>query len=197
MDNAQPHMGLGFAGILDASHTLGQTFVAHHAGLEGIEIALSPGEGQAEGELILHLRASPDSPSDILTATLPVKAIGKPGFHRFSFPPLPDSHSHYYYFFLEAPDLPEGASLKVGLGPGNAFTDGGFYRQHQPVDEYQMAFRLVYHPGLMALDLIKASFVGTGLLLAAFLLYVIPGWALLTLITRIPIWGEKLGVAAG
>jgi hypothetical protein len=184
---------------LEYGHPVGQTFVAHHAGLDGVEVWLDPGE-DSQGEIQLHLRSDPQAENDLLvTAKLPLAQVMAPGFYRFSFPPLRDSHSRYFYVFLE---MKRTGVVQVGAGPGDAYLDGALYRDHQPLDA-QMSFRLIYDPRWMLLDLGLATMRGLGLLAVAGLLYVVPGWALLVLFQSrhdyIPLrhWAETLGVVAG
>ena len=179
---------------LDAERPIGQTFVAHHAGLQGVEVFLVPGQG-GDGEVNLHLRADPQSTQDVISATLPLKQVTTPRFYRFTFSPLPDSHGRYYYTFLEVKGT---GTVQVAVGPGNTYLDGAMYRQHEPVDK-QVAFRLAYDFGHVILDLLRTIVNWAGLWIMAGLLYTVPGWALLAWVVpdvKLP-WAEKLGVAAG
>jgi hypothetical protein len=178
---------------LTAEHRVGQTFVARHGGLDGVEFWLDPGSG-SEGELRLHLRAEPDAEEELATATLSLTAVTSPGFYRFSFSPLRNSHGKYYYAFLEMAGTGE---INVGVGPGDAYLDGALHRDHEPQDA-QSRFRLIYDPRWMVVDLMGAAIRGAGLLGIASLLYVVPGWALLAWLwpDRLS-WAERLGLAAG
>ncbi len=178
---------------LDPSQSLGQTFVAQHAGLAGLEIWLAPSAG-GRGEIVLHLRSELEAERDLATATVSVAQVTEEDFYRFSFPTLRDSHSHYYYALLQVTG--EG-QVRVGQGPGNAYLDGALYHNHEPLDA-QMAFRLVYNPAVTALELAGAAARGAGLLAVAGLLYVVPGWALLELLWHQRLsWAEKLSLGAG
>jgi len=178
---------------LEPGHPVGQTFVARHAGLNGVEVWLEPGQ-VGQGETCLHLRADPHAADDLATAALPLVQVTAPGFYRFSFAPLRDSHGSYYYAFLE---VVEHGAVRVGNGPGEAYLDGAMYRDHQPLDD-QMAFRLVYEPRWVFVDLARAAVGGLGLLGVAGLLYVVPGWALLAWLCPERLsWAENLGLAAG
>lgn len=187
--------------VLEPGHTVGQTFVARHGGLNGVEVWLEP-EGGARGELHLHLRSEPGAAEEVASSTLSLSDPAGPGFYRFSFPPLKDSHSRYYYAFLE---MTGEGRITVGAGPGNAYLDGALYRDHEPQDA-QAAFRLTYAPLWLAADLLKASVAGLGLLVVAALLYLVPGYALLAWVYPHPSlggWGEglpwpaRMGLAAG
>ncbi len=163
----------------ETGHPVGQTFVAHHAGLAGVEIWLEP-DGGSQGEIVLHLRADPQDAEDLAVATLSLAQVTAPGFHRFSFAPLRGSHGVYYYAFLEM--VGDGA-VRVGAGPGGAYLDGALYRDHEPLDA-QMAFRLVYDPAWIVADLSLTSLkwmgYGVGVLVILFFsgYWIARGWAL-------------------
>jgi hypothetical protein len=194
VDRDQLHAEPGAELTLEPGHPVGQTFVARHAGLGGVEIWLEPGQGSQE-EIRLHLRSDPQAEEDLATTTLPLTQVTAPAFYRFTFSTLPGSHGNYYYAFLE---MVEEGTVLVGGGPGEAYLDGALYRDHLPLDA-QMAFRLVYEPLWILLDLGWAAVGALGLLGVAGLLYVVPGWALLAWLWRGErlLWAERLGVAAG
>lgn len=194
VDRDQQRVGSGSEATLEPGHLVGQTFVAHHGGLAGVEVWLEPRE-RGGGEIQFHLRAEPQAKDDLGAATLSLSQVTEPGFYRFSFSPLRDSHGRYFYAFLE---MTGEGQAGVGAGPGNVYLNGALYRDHEPLDA-QAAFRLVYDPWWMVWDLGWAGVKGIGLLAAAGLLYVVPGWALLAWLWpgRPLSWAEKLGIAAG
>ncbi|HFD40453.1 MAG TPA: hypothetical protein ENJ31_11480 [Anaerolineae bacterium] len=178
---------------LEPGQPVGQTFVARHGGLSGVEFYLLP-EGGAAQTLTLHLRSDPQAAGDLRTASLDLPPGAPPDFYRFSFPPLADSHGQYFYAFLSG----EAPGVAVAQAAGDAYLDGAAYRGHEPQDA-QTRFRLTYAPALVALDLAGAMVGWLGLLLAAGWLFVVPGWALLAWLLpaqRLP-WAARLGLAAG
>ncbi len=180
--------------LLEPGHPVGQTFVARHGGLSGVEFWLEPQPG-SQGVLRLHLRSDPQSTPDLAVAALPLAQVTSPGFYRFGFPPDNRSHGVYYYAFLELDG--EGA-VRVGAASGEAYLDGAAYRDHQPLDA-QLAFRTIYDPVGMALEVGQAALEGMGLLTVAALLYLVPGYALLAWLWRgepLP-WPARMGLAAG
>ena len=196
--NISPVSGI----TLDFGHPVGQTFVAQHAGLNGVEVWLEPGQ-DGQGDIHLHLRADPQAVDDLATAVLPLKQVTTPAFYRFTFSPQSNSHGRHFYAFLEI----EGAgAAQVGAGPGEVYLDGALYRNHEPLDA-QMVFRLIYDPRYVLLDLGRAALDWLGLLFVAGLLYVVPGWALLVLLWPGTAligdeghhlsWAERLSIAAG
>ena len=193
VDNDQGRVDADPTTILTPSHTVGQTFVAQHGGLEGIQVWLTPVEG-SRGNVLLHLRLKPDAETDLATASLSLRNVTRAGFYSFSFPSFRHSHSRYYYAFLE---MTGEGRVRVGQGPGDAYINGALYQDHAPLDG-QMAFRLMYDPAVMALELIMAVARGVGLLTVAGMVYVLPGWALLDLVWHQRLsWAEKLSLGAG
>jgi hypothetical protein len=179
---------------LEPGHAVGQTFVARHGGLAGIEFFLLPGDGSLP-TLSLYLRQEPGAAEDVAGTSLALPDDAEPGMYRFAFPPRAGSHGEYYYAFLEA----STPGISVALAGGEAYLDGAAYWSHQPLDA-QTSFRLVYAPAYVALDLIKAGLAGTGLLGIAGLLFVVPGWAMLAWLLpgeRRVAWPEVLGLAVG
>jgi hypothetical protein len=183
---------------LEPGQPVGQTFVAQHGGLKGIEFYLVPDDTPAQS-LTLHLRAEPQAKTDLATTSLPLPSGAAPGFYRFSFPPQSTSHGQYYYAFVDAAE----PGITVALSVGDTYLDGAAYQNHEPLDA-QTTFSLAYAPGLVILDLVRATFGWLGLLAAAGLLFVVPGWALLAwLLPTWPLsgrnlsWAEMLGLAVG
>jgi len=178
---------------LEPGQPVGQTFVARHGGLAGVEFFLIPAAPSARS-LTLHLRSEPQAEADLATASLQLPPGAEPGFYRFAFSPLEASHGQYYYAFLEGIE----PGISVALAPGEAYLDGAAHQGHHPLDA-QTALRLVYSPRYVALDLLRAAWGWLGLLAAAALLFVMPGWALLAWLWpgRRLSWAETLGLATG
>jgi len=193
VDADQPTHIEGMAAPLVPGQPIGQTFVARHGGLSGIEFFLAS-QSASPVSLTLHLRESAKSRADLLTAHLTLPPGTGPSFYRFEFPPVADSHARYYYAFLEAAD--PGALIE-GAG-GATYIDGAAYADHEPLDG-QTAFRLVYSVSDLLLELGSAKGDWVALLLLAALLFVVPGWALLAwMLPGSPqAWPVKLGLAVG
>jgi len=150
VDRDQMVVASGITLKWEAGHTIGQTFVARHGGLSGIEIYLKPGSG--ESALILHLRESPLHKVDLRTAQITLPPGSPEGFYRFSFSPIRNSHTRYYYAFLEQKETGQIIIPAAGL---ETYADGTLYYDHKP-QAYQAAFRLVYDPIYITLDLLLA-----------------------------------------
>jgi len=181
VDRDQTALAPERAVVLEPGHTVGQTFVARHGGLSGIEFWLEVQPGST-GILRLHLRPEPQSSTDLTLAELPLEAVASPGFYRFSFSPDNRSHSAYRYAFLE---LDGTGAVRLGAASGEAYIDGAAYRDHEPLDA-QLAFRLAYNPlGILAdLLVMCAGWAGYGVLGSVTLFlagyWIVRGWALRT-----------------
>ena len=162
---------------LEPGHSVGQTFYARFAGMDGVEIYLEPAKSVDDqthpGTLVLHLRSLGDE-EDIAQTSISLEDVNEAGYYRFAIPVLEDSTGKGYSFFLEM-DGP--AILGVGSAPGDSYMDGALYQDNQPTNA-QAAFRLTYNPIQLALGLLREGLRWAGFLLAAFFLYVLPGWGL-------------------
>ena len=181
--------------ILQDGQTVGQTLLAHDRGLQGIEIYLGP-ETPGSGEIQLHLRADPQSSTDLAVSVLAVQSITAPGWVRFTFPPQNDSRQKDYYLHLK---IKGHGSVRVETAPGDTYLEGAIYQNGSPLDA-QMTFRLVYDPGQLFLGTLAQAGNWLGILGIAIFLFVLPGWALLALLWPdwdALAWGERLGLAGG
>jgi hypothetical protein len=182
---------------LSSGQTLGQTFVARYNGLTGVYFYLSP-HATGNGEIKLHLRASPQSDDDLAVSmnSLRVDAVKASGFYGFFLPPQTGSNQKYFYAFLEVAGT---GDLLVGNSSGETYLNGAEYQNGASADT-QTAFRLSYSRKVALLGLLsEALSLGWRLIVAVFL-YFLPGWGLFSLLW--PGWGkfswpEKVGLAGG
>ncbi len=182
--------------------TVGQSFVSSQAGLQAVEVKLDLPDNFS-GSLILHLRESPDAVEDIQQSTISISGLSdQSGWIRFPLEPLPDSHSRYYYFFIEGGDEWADGRTPIHYGAPDSYSDGSLYLNDQP-QEGQLAFRLSYNRPAMLYDLaagIMASLVRGTLVI---LVFTLPGWAFMLLFqlksnrTIIRHWLEGASVAVG
>jgi len=86
--------------VIQNGSTVGQSFVAENAGLDGVLVYLDP-VGELSGEVRLHLRSDSQANSDISQAVLLADQITQPDNYLFAFDPQSDSFRKYYYAFLE------------------------------------------------------------------------------------------------
>jgi hypothetical protein len=186
---------------LQNSETLGQTFTAHYDGLMGIEVYLKGEAGWnsssvSTGNLILNLRAAPGEATTLGKGVQPLEKVAEAQFYRFRFSPQPDSDSHDYFFSLKTTGA---GAVQAGHAPAEIYLNGALYRNGQP-QEGQLVFRLIYHPRLAAWGLVKTILTWLRYYLFGALLYVLPGWAMLTL--SLPNWqrrhwAEKISLSIG
>jgi hypothetical protein len=188
---------------LAQSQSTGQSFTARFAGLASVDFFLEPGV-PGDGQITFHLQSNPKNltnpdraaQGDLRRVILPVNAITAPAFYKFDFPALSDSQFQDYYAYLEITG--EGQVL-VSSGPAQAYLEGAFYQNHQPL-EAQAAFRLGYDPWLMAAGLLRMGFDWLLLLLVGGCLFLLPGWGLLSTLYagwKELSWPGKTGLAAG
>jgi len=174
---------------------VGQTLMATYRGLEGIGVYLFP-QPASEGYLRLHLRASPDSNYDLQVTDIPLAKIKKPQFISFQFSPQADSFKKDYYFFIELLGRGEVAIAKTA---GDAYLNGAMYVNHTAEDA-QLTFRLKYDRYQAFIGICREVLSWLWFTLIGILLYILPGWALLSLLYQNwtgLCWGEKLGLSAG
>lgn len=166
--SGQLHREEGQRVTLDLGHQVGQTFVAHHAGLKGVEVCLAP-TAEAQGPIVLHLRERPTSVTDILTTTIFLPAGSEEGFYLFAFPPILSSHTEYYYAVLEHQG---SGQIEIPGAKLGAYLDGTLHYDHES-QESQAVFRLIYDPASIVLDLLLmvAAWVGYGMAAMAILFF--------------------------
>jgi hypothetical protein len=189
----QPLAGGGY--ILEEGSPVGQTFVAGYDGLEGFQAFLSP-EKSGNGTIWLYLREGVHSGKDLASVSLPLSDINGANFYSFHFTPQPGSQREYYYAFLEVKG--EGA-VQVGSSLGETYLEGALYQGHIPQDA-QMTFRLSYNLALGGLGLFKLFLSWIPILGVGVLLFVMPGWALLSWLweeSKTMAWPVRLGLSAG
>ena len=168
---------------LSSGHTIGQTFVARQAGLTALDlliVAYPDTEPAADqGDLNLHLRASPDSSTDIATSRVPLESLANNSYRRFLFAPQPDSASRPYYLLVEATSTVP-ARVTAWSSGADVYPPGTSYADGQPTSG-DLAFRLYYDYGPTELvsDLTQRVPRQLGSLAIALLLLILPGACLL------------------
>lgn len=180
---------------LDADTTIGQTGLARYDGLQSISLYIQP-EVPGQGTVQFFLRNSPESLHNLAQSSLASEKISQPGYYTFDFPAI--QHTTLQDFFILIKYQGEG-SLLIGAGPGNVYLNGALYVNKIPQDA-QTAFSVNYKPEMAIWGVFKESINWFGLLAAAVLLFILPGWALLNALWpkwRTLLFFEKLGLAAG
>ena len=180
---------------LDSTHTIGQTFVADYSGFQAINLYLTP-QSPGDGFLILHIRSDPDSTLDLTTVKLPIQEVNTTKYYRFDFPSIPNSNNQYYYGFLS---MDSSGSVQVGSGQANAYLNGAAYQNHVPI-EAQLSYSVDYDRSMMIIGILKQVIPWVLISIIGFLLFTIPGWALLSIFWRgwnDLFWSVKLALSIG
>jgi predicted small secreted protein len=181
--------------LLISGITLGQTFVADYDGLSGVNVFLAPGT-PGDGKIVLHLRQDVSSQKDLAVGRLPVQSITSPAYYRFEFSPQPGTRHQYLYAFME---IQGEGSVQVGITSGTAYLDGSLYANHLPFDA-QTTFSLSYQPQTVWSDVFSQVVKWIGLLVVGVFLFILPGWAILSLMWsgwKDKDWAERSALAAG
>lgn len=180
---------------LDSEHSLGQTFTARYAGLEGIAFLIEH-DTPSDARLELNLFLNEDRTTQINSAVLTLSPSTVPGFERFLLGNTALSNGQDYYARLT---MQGEGSVRVAAGPGASYLNGAAYFDDVAQDQ-QTGFRLVYSPSQAARGLFMEGLMWVFNLSLGFLIFVVPGWGILTTIFpgwRDLYWVEKIGLAAG
>jgi hypothetical protein len=180
---------------LNSQTSFGQTFTAHFDGLDRISVYLVPTQA-SDGKINLFLRENPHVSDNLRTAWLPLSTVTEPGYYLFKFTAIKDSTQKDYYQEL----ILEGSgNVKVGTSDGNSYLNGALYRNGSPEDD-QLTFKLEYRRAIMLVGLLNEGLVWLTWLLAGAFLFILPGWALISLLWhgwQRRGWWEKLGLGIG
>ncbi len=182
---------------LYAGRTVGQTFTCHHAGLTAIGVWFRAPEGG--GEIVLRLRESAESTSDLATVTLSPPPGDTPAYHEFVVPLQDDVNGKSFYLLLEAPQAMADAPVVV------PYSSDAVVQEELSLDGTalpgQLAFQLHYNSLYIVKDLVRqASAYGLQWLWLAFLsvpFYLLPGGAAVVWLLREGDWVEQVIVALG
>jgi hypothetical protein len=160
---------------LNSENSIGQTFVAHYDGLDGLEISFTSNiEEGSQGTL--YIRTDPHSSENIREVQVPGQLLKGVSIYRFNFSPINDSRQKYYYAVFE---MDGGGSLAIGTLSGDSYLDGSIYKNHVPFDA-QMDITLQYDIFEAGLGIIIELLKYTGLLIIACIVFIIPGWGILS-----------------
>ena len=140
------------AGDLTGAHTIGQTFVFHYPRLDAIELRwiVSPDLDYAsDSRIILHLRHRPQDSADLATASIALGEIRNNDFAKFSFPPVQNSETQSFYFFVDASQAKiTRGSISGWASTGDDYPSGQMYVDGTAKDG-DLAFRAYYQPDLI------------------------------------------------
>ncbi len=170
-------------GEIHGSRTVGQTFVAHENGLSRVDVLLATYARKNTHPVIFHLKESPGAADDIATITFSAARVKDNAFHQFKFAPIPDSKGKSYFFALESPQSVPGDAITIWHEPEDVYDEGAMYVNGQPTNG-DLAFR-TYYGGLGDVISSVPRGLGRGVasLILGTLLFVVPGYALLVLLS--------------
>ncbi len=164
---------------LTSGQQLGQSFVPRYDGLQAVSIYLSPGNPAAR-QVLLEIKDQPGGSEVLRTAALNLIDSSAPGYYRFDFQPIPDSNLKYLYLEFQL----EGTSgLQVGTAPAQSYMNGSLYENGIPV-EAQLSFHLSYQSRYALTGLIKEFLTWVYRLFIGILFFMIPGWAVASLLVK-------------
>lgn len=159
--------------------SVSQTFMAKFDGLSGVQSNFRSDQ-PVSGELVLRIYSMAPERRLLEEVVREVVADEALGARSFPFKALPDSGNQDY--LMEFSFLGQG-SLEIAAASGDAYLNGSAYQNDVPQD-MQLAFGLIYWtPQLiygLSVDWIRWLFI----LLAAGILFLLPGWALMDLVWR-------------
>lgn len=162
---------------LTQGHSVGQTFVARHGGLNAVQVFLEPVTACTAGTLRLELLPEPGAGEVLATATLPLASVTAPGYYALALPQQRASNGRYYYARLSLADA-ACTAVAIGAAPATTYLQGSAYSDDRPFDA-QTAFRLTHDRGGMVLDLLSWAVGSLGVLAFAAFAFAVPGLALL------------------
>ncbi|MCL4458359.1 MAG: hypothetical protein M1136_08225 [Chloroflexi bacterium] len=171
-------------GEIYGSQQVGQSFVSHYAGLSHIDVLLATYARQNTEEVSFHLKHKPSDPKDLITITVNASAIQDNAFHSFGFPPQPDSAGKSYFFYLKSLRSRPGDAITVWYDPVDVYGEGSRYLNGEPTSgDLAFATYYEYSPMRALADVWHGLSDNWELSLSAFLLFVLPGYALLSLLS--------------
>jgi hypothetical protein len=119
-------------GEITGPYQIGQTFVAGADNLAAVQVFGATFGHAATGRLRFHLRADAASPTDLATAELDAATLGDDAMWTFRFAPVRQARGRTFYFYLEAPDVPEDQAVTVYYTKGNPYRAGSRMQDGQP-----------------------------------------------------------------
>src|SRR4030042_6699297 len=181
---------------INSGMSIGQTFTTNYEGLSRIFIMLGPSESAGSGNLLFHLRSSPQSIDDIASDRLPVSEVTQQAYYEFTVPPQSNSKRKDYFVSVE---LEGKGEVQIFTADADSYEDGALYKNQTP-QESQLVFQLEYDRNTFLAGLAKQFAKWIGILAIGFFAFILPGWALFSLLW--PSWNElswrlKLGLSSG
>ncbi|HUS17790.1 MAG TPA: hypothetical protein VM536_22570, partial [Chloroflexia bacterium] len=102
----------------------GQTFVASHDNLAGLDLLGATYGGHSSGRLVFHLKHSPTDPADLVTVALDAAHLPDNSYWPVRFPPVIGTRGQSFYFYLDAPDAGPGQAATLWYNPNDVYPEG-------------------------------------------------------------------------
>lgn len=192
VDPAHPPVDWGRPVRVEAGGHAGQTFVAAHGGLVGVEVGLRAVSPARVG--ISLWRGWHPAGEPVARMAMEVRPEDT-GFLRLSLPsPQPDSHNGSYYLGVDV----EWGTIELAAVPAGVLLDGGLTRDGQPDDSADLVIRLVYAPAGLVVGLVETAFETVYWVGVSVLILLVPGLAIVKLARGPgPVAADDILLAAG
>lgn len=100
---------------------VGQSFVLPCDGFNQLDLILGDFGNDHSRPVSFHLRATPESETDIFSTTFDPTAIQDRTRYTLTFPAQPNSANQSYFFFITAPDTPPAEAITLRGAPDQPF----------------------------------------------------------------------------
>jgi hypothetical protein len=121
----------------------GQTFVAGHDYLAGVQVLGATYARTLHGPLLFHLKTDPQAAQDLITQELDPTRLANNDYWTIPFPPIARSQGRGFYFYLEAPQTPVGQGGTIWYSETDVYQAGSRMAGREPVPG-DLAFRTLF-----------------------------------------------------
>jgi len=189
-------------GEIYGDRKIGQTFLAEHNDLSGIEVLLATYNRKNSGGFIFHLKSDVKSEEDIYSFPGDMSTVQDNEFYRFSFPKIKNSKRKKYFFYIDAPKSQPGNAITIWSNSKDLYKEGekvvnGFVSEGDLVfkTEYNLGIRLNFDNFLGNIIKFNIFFVNIikNRVLYFLLLLVIFIWAFISFSKKVVIFNKKAG----
>jgi hypothetical protein len=132
-------------GEIFGAYRPGQTFTAGLDNLTAVEVFGATFGRPHGGRLIFHLKIDPAGPGDLATVVVDAATLKDDSWWTFAFPPIAQARGRQFYFYFEAPDVPERQSVTVYYTQQDPYAGGTRMAGGQPQDG-DLVFRTLAGP---------------------------------------------------
>jgi hypothetical protein len=181
---------------LSSQARIGQSFSISQRGLQSISLYVVSVPAEP-ATLRLHLRASPQSLTDLAIIDQSIGTMTQPGFVTFPLPMPAGANLLSGYFEIE---ILTGEPIRLAARESTSYMDGSLYLNGAPADG-QLVFLLGFDVAENTIDTGAYVIRWLGYLLAGLALFLLPGLAIIGFwpgFLKLPFWEKvALGFAPG